>query len=250
MAKFVETTEFKKLNVGFELDEGGPCPTEQFGLFYGERALWQIKVTIKGNTGHALNFVEGTSVEKLQKLMNGFLTLREKEKEKLSDGDVSRLGLVTTINITMINGGLQPNVIPPELTAVVDMRVTPNGWTEEKAEEIIEKIIEESGSDITYEFINRNPLIPETPINDENPWWRCFKRTCDELEMKLLPMICPGATDARFLRSKGIPAFGFSPMNYTPMLLHDNDEYLEEKIFLKGIDIFTKLVRNLTEESL
>ncbi|ODN03040.1 Aminoacylase-1A, partial [Orchesella cincta] len=98
MAKFVETDEFRQLNVGFELDEGGPCPTEEFGLFYGERALWQIKITIKGNTGHALNFVEGTCVEKLQKLMNGFLTLREQEKEKLSDGDISRLGFSSTLN--------------------------------------------------------------------------------------------------------------------------------------------------------
>lgn len=41
MAKFVETEEFEKLNVGFELDESGPSPTEQFILTYAERALWR-----------------------------------------------------------------------------------------------------------------------------------------------------------------------------------------------------------------
>lgn len=60
-----------------------------------------------------------------------------------------------------------------------------------------------------------------------------------------MPIVCPGATDARFLRSKGIPAFGFSPINNSPMLLHDNDEYLEEHVFLKGIDIFVQIISDL-----
>ncbi len=38
--------------------------------------------------------------------------------------------------------------------------------------------------------------------------------------------IFPAATDSRYLRVAGYPAFGFSPMNNTPVLLHDHDEYL------------------------
>lgn len=59
-------------------------------------------------------------------------------------------------------------------------------------------------------------------------------------------MICPGATDARFLRAKGIPALGFSPMNNTPILLHDNDEFVNEKIFLRGIEIYETVLQKLT----
>ena len=40
----------------------------------------------------------------------------------------------------------------------------------------------------------------------------------------------------------GIPALGFSPMNNTPQLLHANNEYLNKDIFLKGIDIFMKIL--------
>lgn len=32
--------EFKKLNVGFALDEGYANPTEKFSVFYGERTVW------------------------------------------------------------------------------------------------------------------------------------------------------------------------------------------------------------------
>lgn len=37
MAGFVESDEFKKLNIGFALDESDPSPTNEFILYYGER---------------------------------------------------------------------------------------------------------------------------------------------------------------------------------------------------------------------
>ena len=38
---------------------------------------------------------------------------------------------------------------------------------------------------------------------------------------------------------------GFSPMPETPILLHDHDEYIEEKVFLRGIQIYTDIITNL-----
>ena len=38
---------------------------------------------------------------------------------------------------------------------------------------------------------------------------------------------------------------GFSPMPETPILLHDHDEYIEEKVFLQGIQIYTDIITNL-----
>ena len=40
MKEFVKMDEFKKLNVGFALDEGYANPTEKYSLFYGERTVW------------------------------------------------------------------------------------------------------------------------------------------------------------------------------------------------------------------
>jgi hypothetical protein len=39
MAKFVNTSDFLELNVGFALDEGQADPSDQFQLFYGERSV-------------------------------------------------------------------------------------------------------------------------------------------------------------------------------------------------------------------
>ena len=43
----------------------------------------------------------------------------------------------------------------------------------------------------------------------------------------------------------GYPAIGFSPMIHTPVLLHDHNEFLNAKVFLKGIEIYTRLIENL-----
>lgn len=63
------------------------------------------------------------------------------------------------------------------------------------------------------------------------------------METKL--QVFPGGTDSRYIRSIGIPAIGFSPMNNTPVLLHDHDEYLEADIYLKGIEIYKKIIANV-----
>lgn len=54
--------------------------------------------------------------------------------------------------------------------------------------------------------------------------------------------VFPGATDSRFLRSFGIPALGFSPINNTPILLHDHNEYLRADTYLRGIEIYKKVI--------
>jgi hypothetical protein len=38
------------------------------------------------------------------------------------------------------------------------------------------------------------------------------------------PEVFPASTDARYFRKIGLPAFGFSPMENTPVLLHDHNE--------------------------
>jgi len=43
----------------------------------------------------------------------------------------------------------------------------------------------------------------------------------------------------------GCSAIGFSPMNHTPILLHDHNEYLNAAVFVQGIDIYAHLIERL-----
>lgn len=42
-----------------------------------------------------------------------------------------------------------------------------------------------------------------------------------------------------------IPVIGFSPMNHTPVLLHEHDEFIKASTYLDGIDIYRKLLLKL-----
>jgi aminoacylase len=63
--------------------------------------------------------------------------------------------------------------------------------------------------------------------------------------MKLDKQTFPAGTDGRFLRKLGLPVLGFSPMNHTPILLHDHNEFLNDKIFLRGIEIYKEIIASL-----
>ena len=63
--------------------------------------------------------------------------------------------------------------------------------------------------------------------------------------LKLNKLIFPAATDSRYMRDIGIPALGFSPMNNTPVLLHDHDEFLNEQVYLRGIEIYEAILANI-----
>lgn len=41
LKEFVKTGDFRALNVGFSLDEGVASPTDDFAVFYAERAIWR-----------------------------------------------------------------------------------------------------------------------------------------------------------------------------------------------------------------
>lgn len=64
----------------------------------------------------------------------------------------------------------------------------------------------------------------------------CFRN------IQLKSQIFAAATDSRYIRELNIPALGFSPINNTPVLLHDHNEYLNRDVFLRGIEIYCKLI--------
>ena len=85
-----------------------------------------------------------------------------------------------------------------------------------------------------------------TSIAKDDPWYQAFCRAVvDKHGLKVRPEIFPAATDSRFIRQVGIPALGFSPMPNTPVLLHDHNEFLNEKIFVDGINVIYDLVKEL-----
>lgn len=57
--------------------------------------------------------------------------------------------------------------------------------------------------------------------------------------------VFPGGTDSRYVRGVGKPALGFSPMNFTPVLLHDHNEFLKADTYLRGLEIYKTIIPKL-----
>lgn len=124
MELLIDTDFFKNLNIGFALDEGLANPTEEYMLYYSERLPWWIEVTVTGAPGHGSQFLHATVGEKLRTVINNFMSFRDEQKAKMESEKIP-LGEVTTVNLTMLDGGVQYNVVPDKLTVGFDMRVTP-----------------------------------------------------------------------------------------------------------------------------
>jgi len=125
MIGFVQTEQFKSLNVAFSLDEGMASVDDEIPLYYGERSCFWIKITCSGSPGHGSRFLENTAGEKAQKIINKLLEFREQEKKRLEENPELTLGDVTTVNLTLMEGGVQVNVVPDKFVLNFDIRISP-----------------------------------------------------------------------------------------------------------------------------
>jgi len=258
LGSFVDTEDFRKLNVGLALDEGLASPNDVYTVFYGERVPWWVMFKASGNTGHGSRFIKNTAMEKLIKVVNKALQFRAEQEAKLhggcNHGVAKKLGDVVTLNLTVLKGFVEGpnnsfafNVIPSEAEAGFDIRIPPSENLKEFEALLNSWAREDEG--VTLEFKNSNRLLNHHVTSTDgqtNPWWEILTKTLvTDLKLKIEPEVFPAATDSRFVRKVNIPCFGFSPMKNTPILLHDHNEFINQQIYLDGIDIYHSLIPNL-----
>jgi aminoacylase len=278
-----ESVWFKSISIDLALDEGLANTGENFTVFYGERLPWWIHVKAKGNTGHGSRFIEGTAVEQVITIVNKALGYRKEQlailhglenhehhgcSHAVAKKKEKTIGDVTSINVTMLRAGIQNagkdviNVIPPMAEAGFDIRISPhmlpstiadtfNEWCHE-INTTTKGLNKKEQQGISWEFFYP-PLQHHstTSLNsDENPWWKIFNNIISVHfpDIQLIPDIFPAATDSRFLRALGVKVFGFSPMRHSPILLHENDEYLEESRYLEGCNVYVELIKGLSSQ--
>eukprot|EP01083_Nonionella_stella_P116229 345212_1 len=258
MKPFVKTFDFQKLNVGIALDEGLASPTSEYNVFYGERAKLILHLKATGPTGHGSRLIQDTAMEKLMNSINHFLDFRNYERDRL-DGKIMgcnnmALSDVSTVNLTAIKGGVSVdggksfavNVIPTEAEAFFDIRVATDVDLSVFEDECIKKWTQ--GEGVSYDL--SRPCDQHAVSDFESKWGRVLQRALTASGIRFRPQIFAAATDSKYFRWLDIPAFGFSPMIHTPVLLHDHNEFLNEKVFLNGIHIYMGLISNLANSVL
>uniref|UniRef100_A0A8R1DRD2 N-acyl-aliphatic-L-amino acid amidohydrolase n=1 Tax=Caenorhabditis japonica TaxID=281687 RepID=A0A8R1DRD2_CAEJA len=218
MKGFSLTDEFKALNVDFALDEGIAAEDDVYKVFYAERIPWWVKVTLPGNPGHGSKFIEKTAVEKLQKLLASVDEFRNEQKALLTANPDLTIGDVTTSNVTIINGGVQVNVVPEKFEAYIDIRVTPLQDLD-VIRARVDRWAEEAGEGVTYEFMQFSNFKLISPNTREDPFWAAIDDGLKKEGCNYKKEIFIGATDSRFVRApKRMTELGFTADNATPTL--------------------------------
>lgn len=113
-------------------------------------------------------------------------------------------------------------------------------------EEMLNRWARECGKKIEIEFPTKEPFCAPTKIDESNVYWMSFKKAIHDMNLKIKTEVFPAGTDAAYLRALGIPAIGFSPINNTPVLLHDHNEYLSADVYLKGIKIYEEILKKIS----
>jgi len=281
MAAFLDSKlykeQLKKQGIALALDEGLASTDNVFSVFYGERLPWWVQVTAHGNTGHGSRFIDNTAVEQLLELANKALRFRQGQRELLHEDAAHEncahavaakkkksLGDVTTLNITSLEAGVRSgdtyayNCVPPVAKCSLDIRISPHVVPSDISEMLDTWCRECSKTEeqhhVEWGFIGDvgDPLNEHAITSTDaqiNPWYGVFCHAMEKsMNLKIQPQVFPAATDSRFLRVLGIRALGFSPMRFSEILLHENDENIEEKVFCEGIAVYVGLLKELASQ--
>lgn len=139
------------------------------------------------------------------------LLLRLLLRGRLMGNSATRAVLTDTINITNLAGGVSPNVVPGEVSAVLDCRLLP-GTTPEAMLERVRGIVADPS--IRIEVIHQM-TSNESPTDDSLYRALAARAVEGRTDAAAGPVLSPGFTDSIYLRPLGVNAYGFVPFDVT-----------------------------------
>lgn len=82
-----------------------------------------MQLICEGQGGHGAMLIENTPGEKIYYMLDKMMQLRLREAQRLKNNPRLTQGDITTVNLTMLEGGLQSNVVPSEMRLTFDLRL-------------------------------------------------------------------------------------------------------------------------------
>jgi len=269
------------VDVEFELSEGGGG-TSRFGgkdakLFSvatNEKDLCWLRLTSVGTPGHGsrphadnsalhlvralnkladwereLTFTPDTTAY-IQRLADAGL-MPGLEDQALLEERIRRAPeflamFINTLNITMLNAGIKANVIPAKSEAVIDCRLLPGQTKDDWIRQVKERIGDERIEVSLYSPDHGEPQ----PVPWDTELFRTIHAVVSEAmeDVVVVPTMTIGGTDNRFLRDRGIPAYGFIPCLLSPEEragFHGNNEFMTIDNLQMGCELMYEIVRRM-----
>jgi acetylornithine deacetylase/succinyl-diaminopimelate desuccinylase-like protein len=274
-------------NVGYAMNEGGANETAlDRVIFWGIEVqqkvpLW-LRVTSEGEGGHGASPPDdGGATTKLVRALakvqsletpyrldpsvaritaaaaaartDGRGALLRRVREPLDEAALEELPrgyrslLRDTIAVTNIEAGSSVNVIPTRAAAGIDIRLLPSSLPGP----MLTRVQEAVGKDGQVEVLLSSQPVQESPAG--GPLWDVVSRAMRAAapESSVGPMVTAGTTDSRFLRARGIAAYGVMPFKvnyYDAEGVHGNDERIRARFFAEGVRLMRGIVKDFCVE--
>lgn len=228
----------------------GSMPNEDNAVLKISRAITELGATkfpltdtpithaLLNSLGDKLPFPKGFVLQNLFTPLLGDI-LRPLVRSTLRKERVLFAMLTNTVTPTQLAAGSKINVIPGEASATVDARILP-GETPEGFKNRIQSLV---GPDIDIEIVTSS-LPNESSF--ESPYYHTIATVLKKYypEAVVAPVMSTGATDSRFFRKLGLPAYGL-----IPVLIPESDiEGLHgdnERVTVSGLSVGVEIIKNI-----
>ena len=155
--------------------------------------------------------------------------------------------LRTTCVTTMLSAGTKVNALPPSASANINCRIMPDETIESVEKQLLKLINDPS---LTLAREPEFGTSPAAPTDGEVP--KVLQKLAKEIwNVPVIPTMSTGATDSRYLREKGVAAYGFSamPVHETDILrAHGIDERIQLTSIRPGLEFMQRLVIELAAQ--
>lgn len=240
VGEFVQTEAFKKLNVGFVLDEGLASGDEKnLCIKVAERKVVQVLLTSTGQLTHGSRINCLNAVHELTRFLAHVVQHQAEQKAKLA---ATPAGLLLSMNITSFQAGviqdgqIALNSIPDSATATIDIRVPPT-MPLNQAHEMLDLLIK-NFPDISYIVLI---AANERAFNQnyEHELYTELKKTVCDMGLAVKPLFAEEGSDLRFYHELGIQGLGI-----TPFTIKDNIHGTDESVRIADLELGKNLFYN------
>lgn len=141
-----------------------------------------------------------------------------------------------SVNVGMIRGGIKTNVVPRYAEAEVDIRTPLGVLPDEVRAEVTRRLTEAGIQGVRVESIPHQ-TCPSSVIAPSDPLLQSLRANAREIvgsEPELA--LCPGATDGRFWRTRGVSTVIYGPGSHG---MAEPDEYIEVEDYINTIKVHT-----------
>jgi acetylornithine deacetylase/succinyl-diaminopimelate desuccinylase-like protein len=272
------------VDVEFELSEGGGGSTRfagkdarLFSVATNEKEFAWLKLTAVGTPGHGSRPHADNSAVHLVRALNRLadwerpirytaettaylerlagaglmppLSDREAVEAQIRRSPELLAMFQDTLNITMLDAGIKANVIPARSEAIIDCRLLP-GTTMEDWIAQLRAVIADERIVITNTL---DELEPPAGVRWDTELYQVIESVVKGAieDAVVVPGLTVGGTDNRFLRARGIPAYGFMPCLLSPEEragFHGNDEFLTVANLEMGTELMYEIVRRMVTQ--